>query len=72
MPRQDGTGPVWGSGPGAGWGKGNCDCASVGRYGIRNRVHYTKEEKLNMLGQEEITLKEQLADLQAAKEELKK
>jgi len=81
MPRQDGTGPVWGGGPGAGWGYGPCGAGrgwGRGRgagwgygFGFRNRVRFTKQEQMDMLDQEEQALKEELADLQAAKEQLK-
>lgn len=42
MPRQDGTGPVWGGGPGAGWGMGPCGAgwgggSAFGRGGRRGR-----------------------------------
>jgi hypothetical protein len=81
MPKQDGQGPVWGGGTGAGWGYGPCGAGrgwGRGRgmgwengFGFRNRMRLTKAEEIEMLDKEEQALKEELADLQAAKEQLK-
>jgi len=69
MPRFDGTGPIWGGGPGAGWGLGPCGLGlrrGFGRgYGFRR---WTKQDEKVALEEEVKILKE---ELKAVEEELK-
>ena len=78
MPGYDGRGPMWGGGPGAGWGHGHC-CNIHGwhqmfsrccGYGRRFGKEWTKEDELKMLDNEETAIKKELEEIQKAKQEL--
>jgi len=72
MPRQNGQGPVWGGGPGAGWGMGPCGAGMrMGRgcrggYGFGSRRFISPKNEMAALDHEEKILTE---ELQAVKEE---
>jgi len=99
MPGYDGQGPVWGGGPGAGWGQGPCGAGyrrgygrgfgrgfgpgrGYGRgFGFRRFFsadpyyeeaprNWTKKDELNALKEEEKMLKEELAEIQKAQNEV--
>ena len=69
MPRFNGTGPVWGGGPGAGYSVGPCGLGlnrgMGGGYGFRR---WTKQDQRSALEEEVEILKE---ELKATQEELK-
>lgn len=72
MPRQNGQGPVWGGGPGAGWGMGPCGAGMHrgwhhwGGYGPGYRRFISPKNEMAALDEEESLLE---AELQAIKEE---
>lgn len=66
MPAFDGSGPIWGGGPGAGWGLGLCGASYGWRRGF-GRTWMTREEESETLEEEAKTLEE---DLKAIKERI--
>ncbi len=66
MPRFDGTGPWWGSGPMSGWSRGWCACP----WPARPRRFQSPQEELSELEQEEEVLKQELEAIRQRKESL--
>lgn len=75
MPKFDGTGPVWGGGPGTGWGIGPCGYGrgygrGFGRgYGFRS---WTIQDQRLALEEEVKILKEELKEVEAIIQDIKK
>jgi len=77
MPGYDGRGPVWGGGPGAGWGYGSCGVGrgwgrgfgrGFGRWFGAQR--WTEQDELKALEEEEVLIKQELEEIQKAKQQL--
>jgi hypothetical protein len=64
MPRLNGLGPVWGGGPGAGFGMGQCGIVygrpRIGRFAGFGHEEWTQKDQLAYLEHEEKMLKDEL------------
>ena len=79
MPRFNGTCPVWGGGPGAGWGMGPCGAGRLWRRGFgpgRGMGRYfgwnlptNPKETRQTLKEYKQALKEELADIEKEEKE---
>jgi hypothetical protein len=82
MPKYDGTGPVWGGGPGAGFGLGPCAAGrrgfgmnfgrGFGRLFGYSYKQPSKKEELSMVEADEKELEDELRALREYKKKLAK